>query len=167
MSTEIASTPLLHRYFWVLSFLLFLFCLRVLGQILVAFFHVSFLPPMKSWFSGLLPYPQLLVSQILIIWLYGKICLDFARGSGYFVNRNHVLGKGLLIFGSLYLGSMIARYVIRMSRYPQERWVGGCIPIFFHWVLASFLLVLGTYHWRTVPNPPPPLPPTNLSEHLG
>ena len=28
--------------------LLALFCLRVLGQMLVAFFHVSFLPPMED-----------------------------------------------------------------------------------------------------------------------
>ncbi len=60
-----------RRYFWVLATLLFLFCLRVLGQILVAFFNVSFLPPMEEWFSGLLPYPELLTAQILIIALVG------------------------------------------------------------------------------------------------
>src|SRR6185437_16031047 len=52
-------------------------------------------------------------------------------------------------FGWLYLGVMIIRYVIRMRLYPRERWTGGSIPIFFHWVLASFLLVLGHYHWRS------------------
>jgi hypothetical protein len=70
-----------RRYFWVLATLLFLFCLRVLGQILVAFFHVPFLPPMEEWFSGLLPYPGLLTTQILIIALYGQICLDYRTGS--------------------------------------------------------------------------------------
>src|SRR5262245_15493014 len=43
---------------------------------------------------------------------------------------------------------MVIRYVIRMSLYPHERWAGGSIPIFFHWVLASFVIVLGRYHWR-------------------
>jgi uncharacterized protein len=131
-----------RRYFWVLSILLFLFCLRVLGQILVAFFKVPFLPPMEEWFSGLLPYPELLTAQILIIALYGKICLDFARGTGYFVTPRRRLGTGLLVFGSLYLGVMILRYIMRMNLYPHERWTGGCIPIFFHWVLSSFILVL-------------------------
>ena len=104
---------------------------------------------MEEWFSGLLPYPELLTSQILIILLYGKVCLDFARGYGYFVTPRPHLGINLLKFGWLYLGVMIIRYVIRMALYPHERWTGGSIPIFFHWVLASFLLVLGHYHWRS------------------
>ena len=143
------SVSLQRRYFWLLATLLFLFCLRVLGQILVAFWGVRFLPPMEEWFSGLLPYPELLTSQILIILWYGKICLDFARGYGYFVTPRRRLGINLLRFGWLYLGVMIIRYVIRMGLYPHERWTGGSIPIFFHWVLASFLLVLGHYHWRS------------------
>lgn len=145
---SVARPALQRRYFWVLATLLLLFCLRVLGQILVAFLQVSFLPPMEEWMSGVLPYPELLTSQILIIVLYGKICLDFFRGRGFFVTPRRRLGTGLLIFGSLYLVVMIFRYVIRMSLYPHERWTGGCIPIFFHWVLSSFILVLGSYHWR-------------------
>jgi hypothetical protein len=145
----VAHPALQRRYFWALATLLFLFCLRVLGQILVAFFHVSFLPPMEEWMSGLLPYPELLTAQILIIGLYGKICLDLFPGRGFFVTPRRRLGTGLLIFGSLYLAVMILRYVIRMSLYPHERLAGGCIPIFFHWVLSSFILVLGSYYWRT------------------
>jgi len=133
-----APAALQQRYLGVLLALLFLFCLRVLGQILVAFFGVTFLPPMEEWFSGLLPYPELLTTQILIIALYGKICLDFVRGSGFFVTPRRRLGTGLVIFGSLYLGVMILRYVMRMSLYPHERWAGGSIPIFFHWVLSCF-----------------------------
>jgi putative CocE/NonD family hydrolase len=148
MSRWSFPTSVQKRYFLLLSALLFLFCLRVLGQVLVAFFGVTFLPPMEEWFSGLLPYPELLSSQILIIFLFGKVCLDFARDHGYFVVPRRRLGINLLKFGSLYLGAMIIRYVIRMALYPHERWTGGSIPIFFHWVLASFLLVLGHYHWR-------------------
>jgi putative CocE/NonD family hydrolase len=160
MSQQSSSPSTQKRYLWLLGTLLFLFCLRVLGQVLVAFFGVKFLPPMEEWFSGLLPYPELLTSQILIILLYGKICLDFARGRGYFVTPGRRLGINLLKFGWLYLGVMIIRYVIRMGLYPHERWTGGSIPIFFHWVLASFLLVLGHYHWRwsaqaEIPGPKP------------
>jgi uncharacterized protein len=145
-----------RRYFWVLTTLLFLFCLRVLGQILVAFLHASFLPPMEEWMSGLVPYPELLTAQILIIALYGKVCLDFFREHGFFTTPRRLLGTGLLIFGSLYFGVMVIRYTIRMSLYPHERWTGECIPIFFHWVLSSFILVLGSYHWRTTQRPPRP-----------
>ena len=155
-----APADIRHRYFPFLLALLFLFCFRVLGQILVMFFHVAFLPPAEEWFSGLMPYPELLTAQILIIALYGKICFDFVPGSpsqsGFFANPRRGLGTGLLIFGSLYLGVMIIRYIIRMSLYPNERWTGGCIPIFFHWVLSSFILVLGSYHWRTTVRPRKP-----------
>jgi hypothetical protein len=30
-----------------------------------------------------------------------------------------------------------------MARRPEQRWLGGTIPIVFHWVLAVFLFVLG------------------------
>ena len=145
-----------RHYFWALATLLFLFCLRVLGQFLVAFLHVSFLPPMEEWMSGLVPYPELLTAQILIIALYGKACIDFFHKDGFFATPRRTLGTGLLIFGSLYFGVMVIRYTIRMSLYPHERWAGGCIPIFFHWVLSSFILVLGSYHWRTTQRPAKP-----------
>jgi hypothetical protein len=45
---SVAHPALQRRYFWVLATLLFLFGLRVLGQVLVAFLYVSFLPPMES-----------------------------------------------------------------------------------------------------------------------
>ena len=125
-----------------------LFCLRVLGQLLVATLHVGFLPPMEEWYSGLMPYPPLLVSQLVIIGLFGTVCLQFSRGVGWFVRPRTRLGDSLFVFGALYLGVMVLRYVLRMGLYPPERWVGGSIPIFFHWVLASFILVVGHYHRR-------------------
>jgi hypothetical protein len=69
-----------------------------------------------------------MVTQILIMVLYGKICFDFARGRGFFVTPRRQLGTALLIFGSLYLGVMILRYVMRMSLYPHERWLGELLP---------------------------------------
>ncbi len=141
-----------ERYAAWLWLLLGLFCLRVGGQVWVALVPVSVLPPMEEWYSGLVPYGPLLVAQILIILVYGKVCLDFTRGRGYFVIPQRRLGIGLLVFGSLYLGAMVLRYVIRMSLYPDERWTGGSIPIFFHWILASFLLLVGQYHWSRTRN---------------
>jgi hypothetical protein len=132
----------------VLWFLMALFCLRVLGQILVEVWHVRFLPPSEEWFSGLIPYPQLLTSQILIILLMAKIGLDFTRQSGRTYRPRRRAGSLLLTFGTAYLVVMVIRYVVRMALYPQERWTGGLIPIFFHWVLAAYVLVLGWHHWR-------------------
>ena len=135
-----------RAYVAAMWLLLFLFGLRILGQGLLAFLDVSFLPPMEAWYSGLLPYPWLLLSQFVIILLYGKVCFDFTRGHGFFVIPRRNLGLCVLGFGSVYLGVMVARYVIRMSLYPHERWTGGSIPTFFHWILATFLLLFAAYH---------------------
>jgi len=130
----------------ILFSLLFLFCMRVVGQLLVANFHVSFLPPMEEWFSGLMPYPPLLVCQAIIILLFAKISRDIYSGAGWFAKFHPRLGKFLCTFGPLYFFVMILRYVIQMSLYPHERWLGGTIPIIFHCVLATFLIVLGHYY---------------------
>ena len=130
----------------VLWGLLFVFILRVIGQMCVAVGWQGFLPPMNEWYSGLIPYPGLIVSQVLIIVLYGKVCLDFSRGEGFFATPRRGLGQGLLIFGSIYLVVMIIRYVLRMWLHPEARWFGGAIPIFLHWVLATFILIVGNFH---------------------
>ena len=67
-------------------------------------------------------------------------------GSGFLGTPRRRLGSGLLTVGSVYLLVMLLRYAVRMWLYPHERWTGGSIPIFFHWVLASWLLTLGHYH---------------------
>jgi len=51
----------------------------------------------------------------------------------------------LIIVGWIDALTMVARYVIRMARHPEARWVGRTIPIVFHIVLAGWLFVLGSY----------------------
>lgn len=131
----------------ILWALLLLFVLRVTGQLLVVAGWGGPLPPFEQWSSGILPYPVLVVAQVLIVAAYGKVCLDFTRGQGFFVRRRRGLGRGLLVFAALYWAAMIARYVVRMTRMPDQRWLGGTIPIFFHFVLATFILVVGLYHF--------------------
>jgi uncharacterized protein len=133
------------KYAPILWLLLGLFFLRVLGQLIVAIFQVPFLPPMESWHSGVMPYPVLAGFQVIIIIILVRICLNFTKKQ--LVPRRR-LGLRLLGIASLYFTVMIVRYVIRMSLYPQERWFGGTIPIFFHFVLATFILLVGLYHWR-------------------
>ena len=130
--------------------LLFIFILRVIGQILVVLDLVDFLPPMEEWQSGLLPYKYLLVSQIIIIIFYGKICRDFSKGNGFFVVPFKKLGKGFFIFGNVYFISTLIRYILQMINYPETRWFGGTIPIFLHLVLATFLILVGKYHLKDV-----------------
>jgi len=75
-----------------------------------------------------------------------QVATDLTKGTGRFSQSSPVTAKNLRIFGSIYLLSMILRYIIRMYIYPEERWTGGCIPIFFHWVLATFVLAWGNFN---------------------
>jgi hypothetical protein len=122
-----------------LWFLLGLFVLRVIGQALVAFLDVQFLPPMQAWYSGLMPYEVLLPSQLVIVAVMAKISLDFTRGRGFFFDNNRFFATAWLWFGYLYLAAMIARAVFLWD-HP--------IPIVFHWVLAAFVIAVGLSHRR-------------------
>jgi hypothetical protein len=140
----------MNNYPLILWSLTILFFLRVIGQFLVAFFNVTFLPPMPNWYSGLLPYPILLPTQILIILLQLKINNDFSRNKGFFIKPRRKLGMFLQWFSYAYAGIMAIRYVITMYLYPERRWFGeGTIPIIFHFVLAGYLFTLAKYYINT------------------
>lgn len=118
---------------------------RVLGQLLVATRAPAWLPPMDQWQSGLLPYPALLVSQTIVLALMTWIAVDFSRGAGFWVEPRPLLGPAALWWSYLYVAAMIIRYVIWMARRPDERWLGGTIPIVFHCVVAAFQWTFGTF----------------------
>jgi putative CocE/NonD family hydrolase len=96
--------------------------------------------------SGTLAYPALLLSQLIILALFGTTAMELSIGKGLLARPRRTLGGWLLVAGALYFGVMVVRYVIRMGLYPEERWTGGSIPIFFHLVLASFILIVAGYH---------------------
>lgn len=150
--SESASPSHLSRrkYAAILTTLLFLFSLRVLGQIVVACFHPIFLPPMREWMSGLISYQILLPAQILIIVVFAKFCGDFWRASGLTYAIPSRLANFLHGFGRLYLVLSILRYPVQMVLVPEAKWIGGCIPIIFHIVLASFILVYARYQIKSL-----------------
>lgn len=118
----------------VLCALTALFGARVLGQALVAFLGVQWLPAMDAWFSGLLPYPVLLPIQIVIVLVQIVIDRDVWRGDGFFARRRPRAGRRLQWLAGVYALAMIVRYAITRSH---------LIPIVFHWVLAAYLFTLG------------------------
>ena len=127
-----------------LTVLTALFVFRVIGQLLVRTRRPAWLPPNQDW--ALTPYTLLLPVQLAIIGLLTWIDIDFARSHGAWTNPRPELGTGVVWFSVVYAGVMLIRYVWRMSRRPEQRWFGGAIPIFFHWVLAGYLFVFGTFH---------------------
>jgi len=120
-----------------------LFCVRVVGQLVVRAKAPRWLPPMDQW--NLLPYRLLLPIQLVFIAVIAAVVIDFAAGPWFFAEPNRFLGRFLIGVSAVYAGSMLVRYAIRMARRPAERWFGGTIPMVFHIVLAAFLFVWGTY----------------------
>jgi hypothetical protein len=57
---------------------------RVIGQILVGIYQPDLLPSWSEWYSGLLPYPWLLLSQLLLLMFMAVVNTDTARGTGGF-----------------------------------------------------------------------------------
>ena len=128
---------------WLLTVLLFG---RVVGQLIVFFFAPKFLPPMEQWQSGLVPYPFLVAVQAVVLALMVSIALDFSRGAGYWMEPHPRLGLVVLWWSYGYVAAMVVRYVRRMMRRPDQRWMGGTIPIIFHCVVAAFQWVFAAYH---------------------
>lgn len=132
-------------YSLILGGLAFAFFWRVLGQVMVYWRVVDFLPPMEQWQSGLLPYPVLLGSQIAIMALQAKTSTDLWRGSGFFAIRRPLAGTVVGWVSYVYFAGMVLRYVLTMTWHPERRWFGGTIPIFFHFVLAGYLWVYSRF----------------------
>ncbi len=132
-------------YAFFLTLFTALLVARVLGQLVVVLFAPRWLPPMDRWQSGLLPYPVLFASQIVVLTFMVMISLDFTRGAGFFVEPHPRGGRFSVWFGSVYFAGMIVRYVVRMTRRPDQRWLGGTIPIVFHSFVAFFLITWGMF----------------------
>ena len=130
-------------YLWLFTVLLIG---RVLGQLVVWLRAPRWLPPMEQWQSGLVPYPTLLGCQAIVVALMVWISVDFSRAAGFWVEPKPRLGLVVLLWSYLYFGAMIVRYVIRMARRPDQRWLGGTIPIIFHSVVAAFQWTFATFH---------------------
>ena len=133
-------------YSWWLWTFTVLLIGRVAGQIVVASRAPRWLPPMEQWQSGLLPYPTLVAGQGIVLTLMIWISADFSRGRGFWVLPRPGLGTAALWWSAVYFGAMVARYVIRMARRPDQRWLGGTIPIVFHSLVAAFQWTFGLYH---------------------
>ena len=130
-----------------------LFLGRVLGQILAERAAPSWLPAVEHWDSGLLPYPVLLPAQILILMFMSLVTYDTFRRNGLWYVRKYRTKRILRRVAYLYMAAMALRYVLTMALLPELRWFGQTIPIAFHFVLASYILILGLKAerpmWRT------------------
>ena len=139
-----------RRYPLLLGALTAAFASRVAGQLLTTIADVGFLPPFERWYSGAVPYPVLLPLQLALIIVMLTIVRDFARGRGYFTILSARSGCIIKRLSYLYALVMVVRYAVTMVLHPELRWFTGTLPIWFHFVLAAFLFVLGYFNEHRV-----------------
>lgn len=132
----------------VLSILLSLFCLRVLAQLLQWYFDLPLLPEFNAWQSGALPYQYLLPSQIFIIAVYGWILWRIATLRASPRRRQ---GWVFLSIGLVYFLAMALRLAIGVGGLSEHYWFHSYLPIFFHFVLSAYLLIVGLFHLQAKP----------------
>jgi hypothetical protein len=136
-----ASQPY-TKWLWLCASL---FAFRVVAQLVALLFKPNFLPTFESWHGGVLPYPLLLSTQILIfIWLARTAWL-FSRSNVYPHRR---LGVGIIILASLYFLVMLLRLLLGLTILSEHRWFASFLPAFFHLVLANYLFLYGHFHFR-------------------
>jgi len=124
-----------------MAVLLALFLARVLGQILAAALAPSWLPPMRRWYSGLMPYRYLLPTQIVFLVIMAAMTVSVAHESAPLGVEAPAVGTWVIRASYVYALGMVVRSV-RYVRTPPER-RGVLIPIVFHFVLATFLFTYG------------------------
>ena len=115
-----------------------LFALRVLLQFVLQFIDTSLLPPFGLWHSGTLPYPVLLILQLVLLGLM----LWGARAIPLTTPRVR-LGRILIGCACIYIAVMVVRLLVGALELSEHRWFAVSVPTAFHFVLAGYLLAFG------------------------
>ncbi len=129
----------------LLAFLIAAFLFRVGAQALQAWAPLPWLPPFESWHSATVPYPLLLVSQLVILAIQFWVLAALLRGRQ---RPQKWLGVTLLVLGGAYFAFMLFRLVGGQTLLRHVAWFQAVVPTVFHLVLAAFLLVLADFHLR-------------------
>lgn len=118
-----------------------LFFLRVVGQLAAPLLSPAWLPSMDAWYSGLVPYPLLLPSQIVVLMLMAALVVreqDASHERGERSRWRHWIRPVALG----YFSAMVVRLLVQLTRGADDVIAAGGIPVAFHWVLSLFLLLL-------------------------
>lgn len=114
-----------------------LFAFRVTAQPLALF--MPQLPAFDAWHGNVLPYPLLLVAQLLIFALMVAVNLACMRGR---LDPRPRLARVLNLLGWVYFSGMLARLALGQTLDPVPAWFDRPLPTLFHLVLATWLLLL-------------------------
>ncbi len=119
------------------------FALRIVAQLAQLIFSVPWLPAFDAWHSAVLPYSVLLVAQFLIALGMAKVAIAFSRGS---IEPSMSAARIWLPLGVLYLALMTLRLSLGLTVLAGHFWFASHLSTIFHFVLASFVLLVGLSH---------------------
>ncbi|MCY3820745.1 MAG: hypothetical protein OXI90_17370 [Gammaproteobacteria bacterium] len=118
------------------------FLARVAGQFIQVVAPVEFFPPLEMWQGSNLPYPALFAAQIgillLIAWVYARM----TAGRSVMPPRFAV---AVIVLGAIYFSVMAVRLVLGLTTMADIKWFASPIPTIFHLVLATIVMVIGSY----------------------
>ncbi|MEM7444361.1 MAG: sterol desaturase family protein [Pseudomonadota bacterium] len=133
------------------SLIAVIFGLRILAQLGATETGSQFLPAFSLWHSSTMPYWALLTAQLVILALI--VAAIFAAP---FKTKRPALGAALISLGWIYVAVLVTRLVIGVFDLSALTWFDGAISTAFHFVLASFVLLLGSA-WRDRTGDIPPI----------
>ena len=127
------------------SLLTLLFLFRVLAQLLERFVDIPLIPNFDQWHSSTLPYPVLVCFQVGILYYMIRTILKIMNND---INFSLQKSRVYLTIGLLYFTSMIIRHILGLTLYSHTVWFTSFLSIYFHYILAAFLILLGYSHQR-------------------
>jgi hypothetical protein len=104
------------------------------------------LPDFSLWHGSLLPYPVLLAFQLGILAL--MVAINLRAGRAKLPCRPR-LARSLTLFGTAYFSLMLARGLIGHTLAAAPAWFNRPLPVLFHLVLATWLLLIAHELGRT------------------
>ena len=134
-----------QRYAPWLWLLLGLFTIRVLAQPIALHVDTPLLPRFESWHSGLLPYPVLVLTQVVVMLWLARTAWAFTTGA---IAPRSRFGVVTMTLGGVYFAAMVMRLLLGATVLTDARWFASPLPTVFHLVLATYLLLFGHFHWR-------------------
>ncbi|MEE3232860.1 MAG: hypothetical protein VX294_01730 [Candidatus Latescibacterota bacterium] len=130
-------------YTAMLLIILLIFSFRVVAQMVQYFHPVEALPQFEEWQSGVLPYPVLLLAQLIILFILVQTIGRYFRGS---VRMGRKRGIVFLLGGGGYFLVMVARLLASVFFNKNESWFfDGALPAFFHVMLSCFVITHGYF----------------------
>lgn len=122
-----------------------LFVFRMLAQLIELVIDIPFVPDFEHWHSGTVPYWRLLMAQIIILIF---MIFAYKKFNSIQVKYSKLRGKIYLIWGFVYLSAMMTRHVLGLTIYSESEWFTSFLSIYFHYILAIFLITIGVAHFK-------------------